>query len=291
MIDHFTPSTIGRVIVSLLRNTDALKSWVQILGIAGVVTTVVSFWYGTYYEPSIRVPTINVMTTLQKGGQREDLEQVLGTVTVKNPTQGRVQVLGGTINVYGVSIRRTHADERTFQRDLRTYADNANRGGRKGNADRNAEVAHDTTLYSAVPLVSGWNLEPGEENSETFVVHVPPEGSEFDVLELDVSILAGRASDKLGTVSVNYQVDPDQQYLSESMCINLVKGRRPFESTSGRNSIQAFGVAESDTQFQLAMWPTPGASRLQQAAPTATPNANAAPTPEAAALGASNQCD
>jgi hypothetical protein len=235
-------------------HTESIKNWVQILSVFGIVTGVVNFWYGTYFEPATRPPQVNVLSSLERGGTRDGMTQITGRVTLRNPSVGRAKIVGSIINVYGERMTQQEKTAAAFQRALDIGIRQLDETDGL-QVDRHASLRESETVYASVPL-DGWSLDPGEETARTFVLHVPADGpSGFDVLVVKADFLVGREGDKLDTISVQYagRMDGDDSVLDRTVYIQQIGGRTVFH-TSGDVS-RSFGLAETSSVFELALWP------------------------------------
>lgn len=164
----------------------------QVVGVisAGLLVSVIQFWYTAQYVPSSIAPSLTITLDLSKVGENHDQTAVAATVTVKNASATRVRVLGSMYRISGIRkcFTREISDARGFATELaKAWADD--RSASRIAQDRVVDVL---AADKFVLLPEGGWFDPGQEATRRFMVWVPRE--QYDLTRLETFFFFGKGS-------------------------------------------------------------------------------------------------
>jgi hypothetical protein len=154
---------------------------------AGLLLSMLQFWYTAQYVPSSVAPSLTVTVGLIRVGQDQYFDALAATISVKNVSGTRVRVLGSMYRIAAVRKCFTNelsqlSDERGFTAELANAAAD-NRPASRVAQDRSAEVLM-ADKFVLVPE-GGW-FEPGEEVSRQFMTWIP-RFQRYDLVRMETS--------------------------------------------------------------------------------------------------------
>ena len=179
-----------------------LREWVQTIAlVAGGLWAIWLFFYQDRVVPSRIPPQLDVSSSLQVIGKRDNLLALKARVSMRNPSHTRVRVLGSWFNMftYKVKAKKTPELSKTDVEELR----GPNYQAHFIDFPRLAKMTGRTVVNSGRLLPPVWWFEPGEEYSQEFVTLVP---SGSAIAELRCRFMIVR---KQGVLRPKWDIDKD----------------------------------------------------------------------------------
>ena len=168
----------------LLSALPVLKSVVSL----GVLATLVQFWYTSIYIPTTAPASLTFETSVRPVG-RDDRLVLMGSVTVRNTSGTRVNLLASRLRLVGETVG-DHPED-AFEADaLSTYEENM-----PGKYKVRGQAVTARTVVAEGPLLPhGHYLEPGETVTQPMNARVAPGAFDEAVLEAFVVIARGQVT-------------------------------------------------------------------------------------------------
>jgi hypothetical protein len=189
----------------------------------GAIVSAAQFWYSSFYLPAAASPTISVDAELTKTAVRGQNVVLSGTVTAKNETDVRVNVLGSAYQVVGMKVDRkapVHQSDVGFALMYETPA------------RRYTRVKDSRVVQASEVMPNRSFFDKGEEVTRSFITYI--NRKRFDAAALRMNLVVARRklvvspdpesepTIKAGTGQIEYK-----QYLaSQGWLRALTRGRR-----------------------------------------------------------------
>jgi hypothetical protein len=223
------------------------------LGItAGLIWTIIQFWYTSQYLPGRTGATITVSSELKKANQsysQYGLTAMTGTVKIKNSTSIKAQIIASLYTVSGTRLIRISQDDASFFRRA-VRPPNPEPGDKTTEAfsiSRYSRESPREVLQMGKILPDGWWLAPQEEYSTQFVVYVPTDVNHaYDNLQLGIQIITAKGArlnlDYPPTYYPYPVVSPEDDYATSERYVATEMPIKPLSLihhiTKGRHAIR-----------------------------------------------------
>ncbi len=164
----------------------------QVVGVvsAGLLLSVIQFWYTAQYVPSSISPSLTITLGLEKVGENQQELALAATISVKNASATRVRIVGSMYRFSAVRKCFTTeiSDERGFASEL-TKAQSEGRPASRVAQDRTVDVL---MAGPEILIAEGGWFDPGQEATRRFTVYVPR--TNYDLARLETIFFFGKGS-------------------------------------------------------------------------------------------------
>ena len=241
-----------------------LKSVVSL----GVVVSLAQFWYTSIYIPTTAPASLTFEPSVRPVARGDQLV-LMGSVTVRNTSDTRVNLLASSLRMVGETLGE-RPDE-AFEADaLSTYGQN-----KPGKYEVRGQGVMDRAVVADGPLLPhGHYLEPGEAVTQPIIARVPPDTYDEAVLEAFVVIARGQtlalesAPPRPGPITDDGLVVvtpiPEAGWLRRltrgDRYVRVVYSSDPEQDPQVRFVPEADAGSEADDDFHTRMWRFYGAS-------------------------------